>query len=105
MTERKKTSVWAWVVAALVGLPALYLLSFGPACWIECWLWNGKDELMPPVMGIYRPIGVSIGRRPNWWTHIIYGYGNLGAGYRLRVGFRVRDGHPAFFDTDNPIYY
>src|SRR5258708_27441077 len=27
---------WAkWTLAAVVGLPVLYLLSFGPACWIS----------------------------------------------------------------------
>ena len=33
MNDRKKTGVWPWVVAMLIGLPVLYVLSFGPACW------------------------------------------------------------------------
>lgn len=29
---------WAkWTLAAIVGLPVLYIASFGPACWLFCW--------------------------------------------------------------------
>jgi hypothetical protein len=31
--ERKV--VWPWIMALLVGLPILYVASFGPACWIS----------------------------------------------------------------------
>ena len=31
--ERK--SVWPWIALTLVALPALYVASFGPACWLE----------------------------------------------------------------------
>ena len=33
MTEHKNP-VWPWIVALLIGLPVLYVASFGPACWI-----------------------------------------------------------------------
>jgi hypothetical protein len=33
-TERKKAGVWPWIVALLIGLPVLYVASFGPACWL-----------------------------------------------------------------------
>ena len=33
--ERKKLSgVWPWIGAVLIGLPVLYVVSFGPACWL-----------------------------------------------------------------------
>src|SRR5262245_66586319 len=25
---------WPWIVALLIGLPVLYVASFGPACWL-----------------------------------------------------------------------
>jgi len=29
---------WAkWTLAAVLGLPLLYILSFGPACWLNDW--------------------------------------------------------------------
>src|SRR5258708_645316 len=30
MSERKTTAVWPWVVAVFIGLPVLYVLSYGP---------------------------------------------------------------------------
>jgi hypothetical protein len=42
---------WAkWMLAGVVGLPMLYVLSFGPACWIASRIWVGF-ALVP-----YRPI-------------------------------------------------
>src|SRR5262249_25893692 len=32
--DRKKASPWPWIVALLIGLPVLYVASFGPACWL-----------------------------------------------------------------------
>lgn len=34
MSEERKRTVWPWIVALLVGLPVLYVASFGPACWL-----------------------------------------------------------------------
>jgi hypothetical protein len=31
MGEERKTPRWPWIVALLIGLPALYVASFGPA--------------------------------------------------------------------------
>jgi hypothetical protein len=43
---------WAkWTLAAAVGVPVLYVASFGPACWI----YSRKDERALPI--IYFPIG------------------------------------------------
>jgi hypothetical protein len=33
MTEERKP-MWPWMVAFLIGLPALYVASFGPVCWL-----------------------------------------------------------------------
>jgi hypothetical protein len=34
MTDRKKPGLAFWATVVVVGLPLLYVLSFGPACWI-----------------------------------------------------------------------
>jgi hypothetical protein len=34
MTSRKKPGVAFWATVAVVVVPLLYVLSFGPACWI-----------------------------------------------------------------------
>jgi hypothetical protein len=82
-----------FVVAGTIGLPALYALSFGPACWISSHCLMGQAA----VSTIYRPLGrvcaanfaqpdlqyamqkysrlgaadgwqwVIINRRPEWW--------------------------------------
>jgi hypothetical protein len=33
MSEERKPAIWPWIVALLIGLPVLYVASFGPACW------------------------------------------------------------------------
>jgi len=32
MSDDRKRPLWPWIVALLIGLPVVYLLSFGPAC-------------------------------------------------------------------------
>ena len=34
MREDRKTLFWPWIAALLIGLPVLYVASFGPACWL-----------------------------------------------------------------------
>src|SRR5258708_10231235 len=34
MSEERKRTIWPWVAALLVGLPMMYVASFGPACWL-----------------------------------------------------------------------
>jgi hypothetical protein len=35
MSDDRKRPVWPWIVALLIGLPVLYVASFGPACWLS----------------------------------------------------------------------
>jgi len=51
MINRKKPGVAFWAIAAL-SMPALYLLSFGPACWLV----NRKRADCLTVARIYRPL-------------------------------------------------
>ena len=58
---------WAkWTLAAVIGLPVLYVLSFGPACWwfaekVE--VEDGYTYHQPSV--IYWPIGWAYFQSPN----------------------------------------
>lgn len=50
--DRKKKPLWPWIVALLIGLPGLYVASFGPACWIVSRTGMGSGALP----GAYRPV-------------------------------------------------
>jgi hypothetical protein len=52
MSGERKAPLWPWIVTLLIGLPVLYVLSFGPACWITSRTHVGASAL-PTV---YRPI-------------------------------------------------
>jgi hypothetical protein len=44
---------WAkWTAVAVVGLPVLYVLSFGPACWMA----DGTEAADPLLWTFYSPI-------------------------------------------------
>jgi hypothetical protein len=53
-----------WTLAAVIGVPALYPLSLGPACWITSRLNFGAHS----ISVIYRPIAWTLG---NPETHTI----------------------------------
>jgi hypothetical protein len=65
---------WAkWTLAAAIGLPVLYVLSFGPACWIT------SRRFDTQLTGFYWPIGwVMLEGRDSVITDPLYGYGKLG---------------------------
>jgi len=52
MSEERKLSVWPCIAALLIGLPVLYVASFGPACWATSWTKCGNQSLAT----VYRPI-------------------------------------------------
>jgi hypothetical protein len=46
---------WAkWTLTAAIGVPALYVASFGPACWVSSRL-NTESEA-PVISIVYRPV-------------------------------------------------
>jgi hypothetical protein len=57
--ERKNTGVWPWIAALLIGLPVLYVASFGPACWTTSRMNRGAG-LIPlfyrPVVAAYESV-------------------------------------------------
>ena len=81
MSESRKKPLWPWVMAVF-GLPVLYVLSSGPACWITAK--RGPEHVrqdpsvkdIPLLMRIYLPLGYllsenSFNSRPTrllqWW--------------------------------------
>ena len=44
---------WAWIVAVLLGMPVLYVASFGPACWLD-WRTSLVGRELTSIA--YRPI-------------------------------------------------
>jgi len=52
MTPRPKRLLWPWIAALLIGLPVLYVASFGPACWLA------KSDRLPvrPTAWLYKPL-------------------------------------------------
>ncbi len=53
MSKERKVPGWAaWAVVLVVGLPFLYVASFGPVCWLIA-----KDALpLRPAVNAYRPL-------------------------------------------------
>jgi len=79
---------WArWALAgAVLGLPVLYLLSFGPACWWftipsgETGNFPGTNDPIPRVRvrQMYWPIGRMAATGPRWSQRILTWYATLG---------------------------
>lgn len=61
MTNQRRP-FWPLLIAVLVGLPVLYVASFGPACWILSRLGNGKG-VAAVVYGPLLPEIVALGPR------------------------------------------
>jgi hypothetical protein len=64
---------WAkWTLAAVVGLPALYVVSFGPACWVMSRVTDGRLPIG------YFPIGLAGAYGPEFTRQAICSYAYLG---------------------------
>ena len=78
MTDRKKPGVafWATVVASM---PVLYVLGFGPACWLvdRGWLTGRPREL---AGDFYTPIVWAYVYGPSSVSHTIEWYATLWSG-------------------------
>jgi hypothetical protein len=62
---------WAkWALAAAVGLPALYILSFGPACWIT----GQTNHAARYVSPTYKPICLLLSHIPQRITQAVRWY-------------------------------
>jgi hypothetical protein len=75
--------IWPWIVTALVGLPVLYVVSFGPACWICERLEKGTRA----VSVAYRPV-IWAGNRLPLGPGVMSRYAQLGARPQSTPDFR-----------------
>jgi hypothetical protein len=72
--ERRKSHVWHWVAASLVGLPALYVALFGPACWLAA----SMPSLRPTVAQAYWPLTKAVwSSRSDFALQALWRYGML----------------------------
>jgi hypothetical protein len=76
MSDDRKTPLWPWIVCLLIGVPVLYVVSFGPACRVTSRVYaSGESCPANPVMFVYFPLGKTILHNPNagfgrsliWW--------------------------------------
>lgn len=79
MSDRMTRPVWLFLAAVLIGLPALYVASFGPACWLVSRRGVGAQALrtvyrpvfsacqVPPTI-VAKPMGFwsRLGAKPGW---------------------------------------
>ena len=71
MSDDRKRSVWPWIVALLIGLPVLYIASFGPACWIFRWGSLSEGHLRKaygPILDREEAIPAGIRRAASWYS-------------------------------------
>jgi len=76
MSDERKP-VWPWIVALLIGLPVMYVASFGPACWFAATTGVGYRVGPSRPLILYWPLGWcaetwgwenTIGRTVNWYA-------------------------------------
>ena len=73
MSNERKKAVWPWIAALLLGLPVLYVGSFGPACWIVA-----RHQALRPV---FREAFLPLGRIAKGWKPALDGlcwFGSIG---------------------------
>jgi hypothetical protein len=64
MTERKSRPLWPLLTAALIGLPVLYVASYGPAARLCQDGWISEDVLNV----VFVPLAWGLGFCPSWVT-------------------------------------
>lgn len=83
MTAAGKKPGWAfWTTLVLVGVPVLYVASFGPACWIVS---RTPEQCFQSE--VYLPIGWMISHSPSWIGGALKAYAAVGvpSGSRIYV--------------------
>jgi hypothetical protein len=81
MSDDRKSPLWPWIVSLLIGLPVLYVGSYGPACWY----WSRHNEDGPGHMRrselfekAYLPIWWCAAREPRVLAPTISWHATLG---------------------------
>jgi hypothetical protein len=89
----KPRRIWPWVAAALIAVPALYVGSFGPACWIA-----SRSQKLTKIPTFYWPIQTYAPHSPGGGAAVGW-FATLGMPADSRgvlVPFRDRDGNTAW---------
>jgi len=73
MSDERRTPLWPWIVVLLVGLPVLYIASFGPACW-----WLSKCKIPDPHLDYDEPLDIPHDLAPHA-PHVYWPMGWLAA--------------------------
>jgi hypothetical protein len=83
MNSEREKHLGPWIVALLIGLPVVYVASFGPACWLcERGILGQRNAWVA-----YRPIGWTWSNGPRAVRRAIAGYcGLFGDERRIRFG-------------------
>src|SRR5258708_454712 len=80
MDAERKKRLWPWVVAVLIGMPVLYVASFGPVCWLTQASSKSIESgaVRPPrAPHLYWPIG-WIGMKSNVGRKAVIRYVEIG---------------------------
>jgi hypothetical protein len=81
-------------LAAAVGLPALYVATFGPACWLAA-----KDEAFERIVSIvYHPVTLIWAYGPEPIQRRLFAYANTG--HDVTIAPRLADGPVLLFLRD-----
>jgi hypothetical protein len=66
--------LWPWIVALLIGLPVLYVASFGPACWLT------DHEIVPAALShtVFSPLARAAVRCPTPIKDALIYYSEIG---------------------------
>ena len=83
MSDDRKKPLWPWIAALLIGLPVLYVLSFGPACWTKAR--SSGPSSVPRLAIVYVPVGWVGTHSPDWLRRTICWYAHVGMPRRSAV--------------------
>jgi hypothetical protein len=100
--ERKKSGVWPWIAATLIGLPLLYVLSFPPACWLTARRYFISEST---VSSFYRPVLWSAAQATLLETAVVW-WGSLGVpdGYLIQIDIKTAEGE-GYIEFGDPTRY
>lgn len=93
MSELRRKRYRGWIPVALLALPLLYPLSFGPACWMV----SRTDLVYVELLNvIYSPVRVIYDHSPNLLRSLLADYANLGRG---RYYVLIKEGRIGFWQV------
>src|SRR5262249_59566050 len=78
----ERSPLWPWIVALLIGLPVLYVASFGPACWLT------DQEIVPAAVThkVFGPLAWTAARCPDPIRYTLVDYCEIGKPERIFLG-------------------